>query len=191
MNKIGIVAGIIVFLVAIILYIITVNVQKSQDTKNTSSSTVSVTSVSSKESTMSENKEMETITTATSSRQSDITSKTEPVEVVTPSSVIKAEVPQEEVVDSQVFMEIDTNTLPEGKTKEEVGIVAKKGIYLVEDELYYMTEILMTDNTVLKYFVSHDGYDSISSGVKVRVKYTNYTTKSGKQFSIVDNISLI
>lgn len=191
MNKIGIIAGIIVFLAAIILYIITLNVQKSQDTKNTSSNTVSVTSTSSKEDAVSENTEMVAITTATTSKQVEITSKTESVEVVTPSSVTKVEVLQEEIVDSQVFMEIDASTLPEGKTKEEVGIVAKKGIYLVKDELYYMTEILMTDNTVLKYFVSHDGYDSISSGDKVRVKYTNYITKSGKRFNIVDNISLI
>ena len=195
MNKIGIISGIIVFVIAIVLYIITISVQNSKDKENTSNPSTSIaetTSVSTTSVSTTSIKE-ENIVTTTSENDEDKKEVADSSSSITttPTITMEKEEPTEEIVEDSIFMEIDTESLPDGKIKEEVGIVAKKGIYLIEDELYYMTEILMTDNTVLKYFVSQDGYEKINSGDKVRVKYTNYVTKNGKKFSIVDNISLI
>ena len=60
-------------------------------------------------------------------------------------------------------------------------------------ESYYVNREEMKIEGIINVTKAQNYYfgSKINSGDKVRVKYTNYVTKNGKKFSIVDNISLI
>ena len=191
MNKIGIILGIIVLVLAITIYLITnfVASQKENENGTTSTSSIVVSSTSQTSSTS------QVVLSSTSS-QSGTMSQSSSIEQSTSSSTsTSVESSQESKVEEKpienVLIEINENTLPEGITKEEVGIVAKKALNLIDRELFYTVTILLTDNTTVNYFVSKTGYDSLSCGNHVKVNYTIFTNKLSENFSIVNNVSLI
>lgn len=209
MNKIGIILGIIVLVLAITIYLITSFVanQKANDKGTTSTSSTVVSSISQTSST-SQSVSSSTISQSTPILQSSTTSQSsstvqstssstqsQSTSVVSSSTSSSVESSQESKVEDKpienVLVEINESTLPEGITKEEVGIVAKKALNLIDRELFYTVTILLTDNTTVNYFVSKTGYDSLSCGNHVKVNYTIFTNKLSENFSIVNNVSLI
>ena len=203
MNKIGIILGIIVLVLAITIYLITNFVASQKENENGTTSTSSIvvsstsqtsstsqvvlSSTSSQSGTMSQSSSIEQSTS--SSTQSQVTSSTSSSTSTSVESSQESKVEEKPI--ENVLIEINENTLPEGITKEEVGIVAKKALNLIDRELFYTVTILLTDNTTVNYFVSKTGYDSLSCGNHVKVNYTIFTNKLSENFSIVNNVSLI
>lgn len=203
MNKIGIILGIIVLVLAVTIYLITnfVATQKANEKGTTSTSSIVVSSTSqtsstsqvassstsSQSGTMSQSSSIEQSTS--SSTQSQVTSSTSSSTSTSVESSQESKVEEKPI--ENVLIEINENALPEGITKEEVGIVAKKALNLIDRELFYTVTILLTDNTTVNYFVSKTGYDSLSCGNHVKVNYTIFTNKLSENFSIVNNVSLI
>lgn len=196
--------GIIVILIAIILYVITMNVSNKGSNIGKPEVTSSMTTTTSRD-----NKEDESrvvtegtsnivtssasepsissttsiVTEATSTNSSKITaSVTEKVEAAEP-------IEEEQV--APILLEIDEATMPEGIVKTEVAVVAKRAICLVDNELYYVVTLLLPDNTKINYFASKGGYDVLISGMQVKIEYVVYKTKNGNTYSIVNNVSLI
>ena len=175
MNKVGVILGIIVLVIAIIIYIITSAVANN---KGNSTSQTSKPQQTTSETVKEDTDKVANDSTTTVNTTSKIEVETEP-EII------------EDVENVAVMLEINEDTLPAGVSKSEIGIIAKKAMVLVNEELYYSFTILLTDNTKVNYFANKDGYGLLSSGDKVNVDYTMYTNENNKVFYIIDRVTMI
>lgn len=109
-------------------------------------------------------------------------------EVVTSTNTVTQPV----VTGSEVMIPINTETLPQPKVTETIGVVQNKTVVLIGDELFYSLKMLVGDENIqLSYIVSSSGYDAVEIGTKCKITLACYTVANGSSYYLINGMSTI
>lgn len=185
-KKAGIVVGIIIFLLAGVIYWFVGNMEKqdAEGIKNPSASFVE--------------KEKPVVETEVEKQEPQ-----EPVQTENPQTQPNQDnqpIPPVQVVEQkQVFIEIDESALGNPIiTRTEVMVVAKKKIVVMDSnygqndgkQMVYSLELLSGEEKI-SFFLNGVAYDSINVGDKLKVDYNVYKNNNGVSFPIIRNVETV
>ena len=91
------------------------------------------------------------------------------------------------------YSEVDESSIASLKREDnsEVTYVSRKSIRLMDGQLYYVLDMILSDNTTLSYYVSESGYYATDVGEKVSINYVVYTNANGLKFYQITKVTTI
>ena len=99
---------------------------------------------------------------------------------------------------NKTFIEIDEDSLGDYESQEEIVLVSKKKLVVLDNnsnkgykQLSYCIDLILNDGTVLSYFVPLTSYESIIVGDKVKVIYNIYKNDNGTKFPTILSVSRV
>lgn len=174
-KKAGIIVGILMIIVAIVIYIIAKNAMGSGDTgESTASSTESTT--------------IAVVETPTPVTAEPVVAPqtTAAVTQSTPASVESTQAPMQS---DSPLVEINGATLPEFVDESDMGTVVGRHIYSRNGQVLFSLMINTTTHGQIEYFTTLKNYN-LTDGTKLSVELRTYKAQSGTFPSII-SVSLL